>query len=83
MNLNGQSSKNQTILNGKPLYGYDRRKHDSYLRHTIKHQREVQRWQTGKQKQVHFDLNSIKEFIICLTAVLLFLGALTVLILSF
>ena len=35
MNLNGESSKNKkTILNGKPLYGYDQAKKKNYFRHT-------------------------------------------------
>lgn len=34
MNLNGQSSKNKgTILNGKPLYGYDNAKKMRYQSH--------------------------------------------------
>lgn len=45
MNLNGQSSKNKgTILNGKPLYGYDNAKKMRYQSHTFKHRTTVQKW---------------------------------------
>ena len=33
MNLNGQNSRSTTILNGKPLYGYDRAKKDKAVKH--------------------------------------------------
>ena len=45
MNLNGQSSKNKgTILNGKPLYGYDNAKKMRYQSHIFKHRTTVQKW---------------------------------------
>ena len=49
MNLNGQSSKSQTILNGRPLYGYDRMKRISYIKHSENHQREIQKWKNYKK----------------------------------
>ena len=33
MNLNGRNSKSRTILNGRPLYGYDRKKELDEKRH--------------------------------------------------
>ena len=45
MNLNGEASKNKgTILNGKPLYGYDSSKKMRYRNHVIKHRPMIQRW---------------------------------------
>ena len=44
MNLNGEKSKQNTILNGRALYKYDQKKIYHSVRHAKKHQKEIQKW---------------------------------------
>lgn len=51
MNLNGESSKNKkTILNGKPLYGYDQAKKRNYFRHVQIHNKLTKQWRINPVK---------------------------------
>ena len=51
MNLNGESSKNKkTILNGKPLYGYDQAKKKNYFRHIQRHNKLTKQWRNNPGK---------------------------------
>lgn len=75
MNLNGQSSKSQTILNGRPLYGYDRMKRISYIKHSENHQREIQKWKNYKKTQKHVSLDSIKETLISIIIAMFIIGS--------
>ena len=54
MNLNGANSKSTTILNGKPLYGYDRAKRITEEKHGDWHERvsKYSRTHIGKTKMI-------------------------------
>ncbi len=54
MNLNGQNSKSTTILNGKPLYGYDRAKRITEEKHGDWHEKvsKYSRTHIGKMKMI-------------------------------
>lgn len=46
MNLNGEKSQQNTVLNGRPLYKYDQKKIYHSVRHAKNHQKEIQKWRT-------------------------------------
>lgn len=54
MNLNGANSKSTTILNGKPLYGYDRAKRITEEKHGDWHEKvsRYSRTHIGKVKMI-------------------------------
>lgn len=54
MNLNGANSKSTTILNGKPLYGYDRAKRITEEKHGDWHEKvsRYSRTHIGKTKMI-------------------------------
>lgn len=77
MNLNGQSSKNKgTILNGKPLYGYDNAKKIRYQSHLFKHRATIQKWR--KDPRIS-DMNKMIR-VLAMTGVLFILGFLIVIV---
>lgn len=77
MNLNGQSSKNKgTILNGKPLYGYDNAKKIRYQSHLFKHRTTIQKWR--KDPRIS-DMNKMIR-VLAMTGVLFILGFLIVIV---
>lgn len=47
MNLNGKNKTSKTILNGKPLYGYDRHKETRRIQHQFIHQKLVKQSRTS------------------------------------
>lgn len=60
MNLNGESSKNtKTILNGKPLYGYDQAKKRNYSRHVRIHNKLTKQWQNNPEKLSNVQITNI------------------------
>lgn len=52
MNLNGEKSKQNTILNGRPLYQYDQKKIYHSARHAKKHQTEIRKWRDGAETKI-------------------------------
>lgn len=77
MNLNGQSSKNKgTILNGKPLYGYDNAKKIRNQSHLFKHRAIIQKWR--KDPRIS-DMNKMIR-VLAMTGVLFILGFLIVIV---
>lgn len=77
MNLNGQSSKNKgTILNGKPLYGYDNAKKIRYQSHLLKHRTTIQKWRKDPRMS---NMNKMIR-VLAMTGVLFILGFLIVIV---
>ena len=65
MNLNGQNynSEHRTILNGKPLYGYDAKKELRKTKHRIYHSRasKISQNYIGKQSFSGKDMQNKRE----------------------
>ena len=73
MNLNGESSKNKkTILNGKPLYGYDQAKKKNYFRHIQIHNKLTKQWRNNPGKLSKAQISNIVIRAVIIMFIILF-----------
>ncbi|OUP61481.1 hypothetical protein B5F14_02505 [Faecalitalea cylindroides] len=73
MNLNGESSKNKkTILNGKPLYGYDQAKKKNYFRHIQRHNKLTKQWRNNPGKLSKAQISNIVIQAVIIMFIILF-----------
>lgn len=73
MNLNGESSKNKkTILNGKPLYGYDQAKKKNYFRHIQIHNKLTKQWRNNPGKLSNAQISNIVIRAVIIMFIILF-----------
>jgi len=68
-----ESSKNKkTILNGKPLYGYDQAKKKNYFRHIQRHNKLTKQWRNNPGKLSKAQISNIVIRAVIIMFIILF-----------